>query len=142
MFRGTHFTVDVEVNNVTDLYGLDIQIGWDTSWIHYVSHTKMIPVESHPGGVMHSPTIPVKDQVDENASMCGSNPGTMYWLVEASMFPALGFDGSGIAVSPEFEIVNQPVAPQPDVTTYVSFTVVTLADSTGTPIAFARTDTN
>lgn len=133
--RGTHFNVNVEVNNITDLYGLDIQIGWDTAWVRYVDHTKMIPVESHPGGVLHSPTIPVMDSVDETASMPGSAPGTMYWLAEASMYPAVAFDGSGIAASFEFEIVNQPVAPQSDVTTYISFTSVTLADHTGNPIS-------
>ncbi|RLI41127.1 hypothetical protein DRO69_11985, partial [Candidatus Bathyarchaeota archaeon] len=40
---GTHFTVDIVINDVSDLYGLDIQIGWDTNWIRYVSHTKKIP---------------------------------------------------------------------------------------------------
>jgi hypothetical protein len=51
----------------------------------------------------------------------------MYWLAEASMSPAAGFVGSGIAATFEFVIVNQPVEPAPDVTTWIEFTSVTLA---------------
>ena len=131
---GTHFTANIEVHDIQPaqlLYGVDIQIKWNTNWIRYVSHSKKIPVETNPGGILHSPTIPVLNQVDETASMPGSAPGTMYWLSEASMSPAAGFVGSGIATSFEFVIVNQPLEPAPDVTTYIEFTSVTLADTVG-----------
>jgi len=131
---GTHFTVTIEVHNVENMYGLDIQIGWDTNWIRYVSHQKMIPVETYPGGILHQPTVPVKDNVDETASMPGAAPGTMYWVAEASMVPAAPFSGSGIVASMEFVIVNQPLEPEPDVTTWIHFTSITLADTTGSPI--------
>jgi hypothetical protein len=131
---GTHFTINIEVHDVENLYGVDIQIKWDTKWIHCVSHTKKIPVETYPDGILHTPTIPVKDQVDESASMPGSAPGTMYWLAEASMAPAAPFTGSGIAATLEFVIMDQPVEPAPDVTTWIQFTAVTLSDSNGIAI--------
>jgi hypothetical protein len=131
---GTHFTVNFEIFNVTDLYGFDIQIGWNTTWIRYVTHTKMIPVNTHPGGILYQPTSPVTDQVDETASMPGSEPGTMYWLSEASKAPAASFNGTGYAFTMEFIIIAQPMEPEPDVTTYIIITGCTLA-CRGPPVA-------
>jgi len=139
---GTHFTVDIVINDVSDLYGLDIQIGWDTNWIRYVSHTKKIPVETYPDGVLHSPTIPVKDDVNETGGLeeQGAAPGTLYWVSEASMLPAAPFDGSGTVATFEFVIVNQPLEPEPDVTTWIFFTSTTLSDSAGVPIDHTTVD--
>ncbi|MBE0519969.1 hypothetical protein IBX35_02880, partial [Candidatus Bathyarchaeota archaeon] len=47
------FTINVKIANVTDLYGLDLQFGWDPTIIEYVSHTAKIPVETYPDGIMH-----------------------------------------------------------------------------------------
>jgi hypothetical protein len=137
---GTTFTITCEVHGVTNLYGVDIQIGWDTVYLGYVSHVKMIPVETYPTGILHSPTIPVKNQVDETASMPGAAPGTMYWLSEASMVPAVGFTGSGIAFSMTFTIKTQGMPGDPDITTYIHITDSTLADTNGQPISHDRYD--
>jgi hypothetical protein len=138
---GTTFTVDIMVNDVTALYGIDIQIGWDTTYIQYVSHVKHIPA-SGGIGILYSPTIPVKNQVDETASMPGSAPGTMYWVAEAAMLPAPQFDGTGSAATFTFRIVKQPDqgSGEPDVTTYIRITSVTLADTTGLPIPCTLVD--
>jgi hypothetical protein len=125
---GTHFTINVSISDVTNLYGFDIQIKWNTTWIRHVGHQKMIPVETHPGGVLHNPTVPLKDDVNETASMPGSEPGTMYWLAEASISPAPPFAGNGLAFVMEFVIVNQPSAEELDVTTWICFTYVSLLD--------------
>jgi len=131
---GTLFKVECWIYNITNLYGVDIQITWDTNWIRYVNHTKKIPVETYPDGVLHSPTVPVKDNVDETASMPGSAPGTMYWLAEGSMLPAAPFDGDGIAFEMWFNITNQPEAGTEDVIFQIGFTSVTLGDTAGEPI--------
>jgi hypothetical protein len=139
---GTEFDINIWIRDVTALYGVDIQIGWDTIYLAYVSHTKKIPVESFPDGILHTPTIPVKNQVDETASMPGSEVGTMYWLAEAAMLPALQFDGDGIAATMRFRIVKQPDqgSGEPDVTTYIHITGATLADTVGLPIPCTLVD--
>jgi hypothetical protein len=133
---GQNITIDCRIENVTDLYGVDIQIGWSTEFIRYVSHTKMIPVASYPGGIMHSPTVPVRDQVDETASMPGSAPGTMYWLAEASMAPALAFNGTGAAFRMKFTVIKHLIGLNSHI--FINITSSTLADSTGTPIAHTQ----
>jgi hypothetical protein len=135
---GENFTVSCVVENVTDLYGVDIQIKWDTEYVAYVSHTKLIPVNTNPGGILHSPTIGVKDDVDESASMSGSEPGTMYWLAEGSMAPATGFDGNGTAFEMIFQIIKHPIGVDTDI--WINFTSATLADSGGSPIPYDQTN--
>lgn len=131
---GTHFTVDCSIYNVTDLYGVEIQIGWDTEWIQYVNHTKKIPVETYNDGVLHFPTTNMKNDVDETASMPLSEPGTMYWLAEDSMEPAAPFSGSGTVFTMEFMIVNALPMGVPNYDTFINFTLSVLSGPNGDPI--------
>jgi len=121
------FTISVKIYNVTMLYGLDIQFTWEPTVIKYVSHIAKIPVETYPDGVLHSPVLPVIDQVDENASMPGSEPGTRYWLSKASMLPAKGFNGSGTIFTMTFQVVSIGYSP-------LRIVACTLADKDGNPI--------
>jgi hypothetical protein len=130
--EGQNFTVRCIIENVTNLYGVDIQIGWTTEYIRYVNHTKMIPVETHPGGILYSSTVPVKDDVDENASMPGAAPGTMYWVAEASMAPAASFNGTGTAFEMTFQVKKQPIFFDSHI--YINITSSTLSDKSGSPI--------
>jgi hypothetical protein len=123
---GTEFSVDCVVSDVTGLYGVDIQIEWDTAFLTYVNHTKKIPVETYSDGILHSPTIPVKDTVDPLA-------GT-YWLSEACMAPAPVFDGTGKAFTMWFRITDQPYAPAPDAVVNIGFTSTGLSDNGGNPL--------
>ncbi len=123
----TQFSIFVKVANVTNLYGIDVQFTWEPTIIKYVSHKKHIPVETNPDGVLHSPTIPVKDQVDESASMPGAEPGTRYWLAEASILPAAAFDGSGVIFEMKFEVVGLGSSP-------LRIVACTLSDKNGDPI--------
>jgi len=130
---GTHFTVDGWIN-ATNLYGVDLQIGWDTAWISYVSHVKKFPSNTNPGGILNSPTIGVKDDVDESASMGCSAPGTMYWLAEGSMAPAAAWSGTGIAFTMEFVVVKQPGPAESSAVFQIAITSATLGDNDGNPI--------
>jgi len=122
---GTHFTIDGWIN-VTGLYGVDIQIGWNPEWINYVGHNKRLP--------LNSPTTPLKNDVDETANMPGSAAGTMYWVAEASLSPAAPFTGTASCFDMEFVIVKQP-APGEDAAVFnVQITSATLADASGNPI--------
>jgi hypothetical protein len=125
---GQTFIMNVTIQNVVDLYGLDIQLKWNPSIIHCVSHQTMIPVETYPGGVLHSPIVPVKDQVDESGSMSGSAPGTTYWLAVGSMAPASAFNGNGIIVTMTFKAIANG-------TTTINFNSFTLSDLGGNPIS-------
>jgi len=130
---GRMFDVECWIYNVTNLYGVDIQIKWDTDWICYVDHTKMIPA-SGGEGVLNPPTIPVKDDVDETGNISGSASGTMYWLSEASVAPAAPFSGSGVAFTMRFVIVNQ-VLPGLTHHAFINFTSSVLTDANGNSIA-------
>ena len=135
---GQTFTITVEIHDVTDLYGVDIQFGWDPNWVGYVSHEKHIPVEDYPDGILHEPTVPVKDNVDETGGLEdeGAAPGTLYWLAEASMSPAEPFSGSGIAFHMTFVIKNQPLEPEPDQVVWLNITSATLAKYGGGEIPY------
>ena len=141
---GEEFTVAVVVENVTDLYGLDIQFSWNTTYLEYVSHTATIPVEDYPdavdpspyAGLLHEPGMKIKDEVDE-AGVPGAMPGTMYWLSYTSMAPAPSFEGNGTAFTMTFKVKSQPKV---DVEIPLHFVATDLADSTGKPIAHTAKD--
>jgi len=117
---GENFTIAVRIEDVKDLYGFDIRIGWNTTWIEYTSHVVKIPVESYPDGVLHPPYMVVKNEVNED--------GGMYWLAVACMDPALGFYGSGIAFEMNFRIKDYPTFPDPDVEFDIYFVSTDLVD--------------
>jgi hypothetical protein len=133
-WEDANFTVRVEIHDALGLYGFDIQLGWSTEWIRYLDHETTIPAEAYSYGVLHSPIVYVKNDVDETASLAGSMPGTTYWLAVASIAPAASFEGSGIAVTFDFEIANGPLPGEPDVLANISILSATLSDPSGSPI--------
>jgi len=92
---GGEFTITVNIADVIDLYGLDIQLGWNTALLEYVSHVVHIPVEDYPDGVLHEPLLWLRNVVDESG-VPGAMPGTLYWLAVVSWQEAPAFTGSGI----------------------------------------------
>lgn len=102
----TQFTLALKIANATDLYGFDFQTKWDNTVLGYVSHTVKVPVETYPDGLLHEPTMKLKDVVDESASIPDSEPGAMAWLSCSSMYPAVGFNGTGIAVEFTFNVTS------------------------------------
>ncbi|MDH5448120.1 MAG: cohesin domain-containing protein [Candidatus Bathyarchaeota archaeon] len=124
---GQEFTIDVNIENVTNFYGLDLQFAWDTEYLAYVSHTMTIPADDYPDGVLWEPGISVKDDVDEVA-------GT-YWVSYASMDPAPSFDGTGKAFNMTFMIIKHPwELYEPDAVMDFRFTYTALSDKPGDPL--------
>jgi hypothetical protein len=119
---GQIFQVECSVNNVTDLYGLDIEIGWDQAIIRYVSHTVTIPVETNPGGILHSPVITWDNNTSPLPPIVA--PGTMYFLDSASLLPASSFNGTGTCFMMTFQAIASGSA-------WINFTSVTLANQDG-----------
>ncbi len=130
---GTEFTITVEVQYVSDLYGFDTQFGWNTSYIRYVSRTLHTPVETYPDGILHGPTMTIRNTVNE-AGIPGTMPGTMYWAAASSMPPASPFEGSGIAFDMTFTIVNQPGYVEADAVFDLKIIRSQLSDHFGWPI--------
>jgi len=108
------FTVNVVVANLNgsktigdqnfplgNLYGFDITLVWDPSILEYVSHTVMVPVETHPGGVLHEPVYSQMDKVDKDA-------GT-YRCAYSSMGAAEPFNGNGTVFTMKFKILKKEV---------------------------------
>ena len=93
-----NFTIEVKIANITDLYGFDLKLSWDPSILEYVSHTVMVPVETHPGGVLHEPVLPVKDKVDKDAGI--------YECAYSQMGDTPTFNGSGTIFSMTFHVVG------------------------------------
>lgn len=137
---GKTFKINCTIENVELLYGVDIQITWPTEYIEYVDHNKTIPrgtkTGQWPNGILYPPTIPVKDDVDETASMPGAAPETRYWLAEASMAPAPTFNGTGTAFEMVFRIKKHPMIT--DTYIHINITSSTLADFYGNPIDHVR----
>jgi len=153
---GQNFTISVRIENLTNnnapdpdnptrqvpcgnLYGVDLQLGWDPTVIHCVSNVskdnvKRIPVTTYPDGVMYGPTIPIKNDVNEYANMSGSEPGTTYWLAEASMLPAPVFNGAGNFVTMNFTVLKRGQSP-------IKILGLTMGDGFGNPIARGSSNT-
>jgi hypothetical protein len=90
------FTINVKIADISNLYGFDIMLQWDSDLLDYVGHVVKVPVEDYPDGVLYKPVIPVDDTVDEAA-------GT-YSVAYACMDPAPVFDGSGTIFNMTFHV--------------------------------------
>jgi parallel beta-helix repeat protein len=101
---GQVFTVAVVIEEVSNVTGFDVQFSWDNTILNYVDHTPTVPIEDYPdpqppspyGGILHSPTLTLKDDVDTFA-------GT-YWAT----FATLGgpqFHGNGTAFTMSFQVI-------------------------------------
>ena len=136
---GENFTIAVRIEDVKNLYGFSIMIGWNTTWIEYTSHVVKIPVETYPDGVLHPPYMIVKNEVNEDG-VPGCWPNTMYWFAVTSMAPAPSFYGSGIAFEMNFRIKEYPIYPEPDVDFHIHFLSIDLSPPSGPPILYNRQD--
>jgi len=142
---GDTFKVAVVIEDVVDLYGFDIQFNWDTDYIRYTSHVTTVPLEDYPapnppspyGGALNSPTMPVKDVVDETPPIPDADPETMGWMAYASMGAPSGQDGNATVVVLTFYVYDQPFyygGPIVGTPVVLHFTTTSLANSGAQPI--------
>jgi hypothetical protein len=94
-YEGLTFTVSVRITSPEDLYGLDFQLSWNTTFLDYVSHSLYIPREDYPGGVLFKPVQITKNEVNSTA-------GT-YWVAAHSNPPATSFNYDGTVFNMTFQ---------------------------------------
>jgi hypothetical protein len=133
-----NFTVTCTVQNVTNLYGFDMEVGWDNTTLQYISRTVEVPNgTTYPHGILNPPTLPVEDVESDNpapygSSVSGAAPGTNYWLAEAAEAPAKVFNGTGTAFVVTFEVKKQPIGINTNLS--INLMAATLADVNGNQI--------
>jgi len=149
--RNSTFKVAVVVENVTNLYGFDIQINWTTQWIHYLTYTVTVSRNSYPNPIPPSPYggilngtqfMQLTEVVDENDNISGAETGTMAWIGYSSMNPAPTFNGSGTAFVFTFNVTDQPydIVEPSGVPLLIHFIATALSDKGGNPITHTRED--
>ena len=144
---GDIFKVAVVIENVTDLYGFDIQLNWTTDFIGYIDHNTTVPRTSFPApnppspyeGALNEPILAVKNEIDETNPIPDADPGTMAWFVYASMGAPSGQDGNATVVVFTFKVVEQPVAPY-NATVLIHFVSTAVSDHLAQPILHAAID--
>ena len=95
---GQAFTLEVNVHEVDELFGLDIMVGWNTTLLEYVNHTVMIPVEEYAGGILHQPVAISRDKLNKT--------GGTYWIT-ATSHSTYGFSGNGTVFTITFKAKNE-----------------------------------
>lgn len=116
---GETFTISSKIYDVSNLAGIGFAIEWNTTYLEYVNHTLMVPVEEHLGGIMHEPVLIVADTVNE------------VWGTYDCAVAALGgapFTGSGTVFEITFRVKDQPITPEPDVHFWIEYTLCDVAD--------------
>jgi hypothetical protein len=130
---GQQFTINVTINNVTNLYGFDLEFKWNTSYLAYVNRSVYVPNNaSSPYGVLWSPVLQIEDQVNTTA-------GT-YWIAYASMYPASSFNGSGTVFNMTFRILHHPQQPEPNASIALDLNSTDLSNNIGDPIPHTSED--
>jgi len=129
---GQQFTVAIKIVDVTNLYGFDIKLRWNTTFIEYVSHSVHVPKDTYSDGVLWNPLVFSLDQVDADA-------GT-YWIAYSSRYPAPSFNGTGTVFTMTFQVKYHPVQPEPDAHLTLELYETSLADKGAGPIPHIRQD--
>jgi hypothetical protein len=124
------FTVAVKIINVTNLYGFDLRLRWNTTVLEYVGHSVHIPRNTYTDGVLYDPTLSIANSVNQTT-------GT-YWISYASMPPAWFFNGSGTVFTMTFKVKYHPKQPEPTINVTLELYVTELADNSANPIPHTR----
>jgi hypothetical protein len=137
---GTDVLVGVCVQDVSDLYGFDIRLQWDTEYFAYLNHTITVPWNATPTpvppcglpGLLYAPVI--ESYFDLNIL---EGKIAIAW---ASRAPAPSFFGSGTAYYIWFRLIKQPYDYEGDVTTSFTLYLIKLADKGGAMIPYEKQD--
>ena len=132
---GEEFKIAVVIEDVADLYGVGLKIGWDTTYLDYINHTvtmpwntSQTPIDPSPyAGILYLPGMLVANTVNEAA-------GT-YDAAYSTMAPGESFAGNGTFFNMAFRVTGEPDLWEEDVNTTIQLLLQDLADSVAAPIA-------
>jgi hypothetical protein len=101
---GETFSVNITINEVRNLYGIDLKLQWNASILRLVRVDVQLGVESHPDGVLHEDIWVAKNETNNDV---GS-----YWLA-ATSYKGNGdvsppsFNGSGNIIITTFNVTSR-----------------------------------
>ncbi|MEM3699758.1 MAG: PKD domain-containing protein [Candidatus Bathyarchaeia archaeon] len=124
---GQEFDVAVVVENVTNLYGIDINMTWDITYLEYVSHEFTMPVTDYPNpippspypGILNGPLITTIEDVNPTAGYIRVGKATM------AQPPPPSFNGNGTVFVVKFRVKYHPQ--EADTVTYLHLASTDLA---------------
>lgn len=135
---GQTFKVAAVVENVANLYGLNVMVKWNIDYFRLLSYLVTIPVEKYPTrippspypGILHGDMMspPPAVAVNETTASIGY----------MSIVPT-PFSGDGTIAVFTFKVVDQPLFPQ-NASFNISFFTTELADDMGMPIPLETAD--
>ena len=108
---GKTLTVNITINNVQNLYGLDLTLDWNNSALQIVKNEPLLGVELHPSGILYGDHI----SYDINSFAPGdviitqdtaSQETGEFHIVAASSSPSPSFNGSGIVATLTFNVTS------------------------------------
>lgn len=114
------FTIKARIDNVEDLSGFELYIGWNTTYIDYIEHIVKVPVETFPDGLLHGYIWSAQDEV---------NASEGWYRLAIRTLTGPSFYGSGIAFEITYNVTSQPASPEAEVIFSVEFTQHTIASS-------------
>jgi len=92
---GQTLTINIEISNIQNLYGVDITLNWDTSMLKLDSNQSFVGVSD---GVLNAPVLVVQNTANQATGQ--------YHLVATSENPAGPFSGSATIATLTFTVTN------------------------------------
>ena len=95
---GETFDVNITVNNVQNLYGVELTFYWNASILELIAADAQLGVDEHPAGVLHNPISIYKNESSQKQ-------GKLI-IAGSSVSPAPSFNGSGIIAKITFKVTH------------------------------------
>lgn len=100
---GEVFTVEITLNDVENLFGLEVEIFWDASILNVTKINSRLGRESHEDGVLHEIPGSAPIQIYQNITLQEFGKHT---LAASSIAPAPSFNGSGKIMLVTFNVTS------------------------------------
>ncbi|XHH09771.1 MAG: cohesin domain-containing protein [Candidatus Bathyarchaeia archaeon] len=99
---GDTLTVTISITDVTNLYGVDVELNWNPNVLSLIEAKSKLGVESNPGGILHESGTDTLLVVEDSASQ---TTGT-YILIASSTGASPAFSGSGTIATLTFNVTS------------------------------------
>jgi hypothetical protein len=99
---GDTLTVNIVINDVQNLYGVDVQLSWNPNVLSLTEAKSMLGVEANPGGVLHESGTDTLLIAENHASQETGE----YTLTATSVGSSPAFSGSGTIAILTFNVTS------------------------------------